>query len=170
MKPKECAALAETLFVSPETAQELLEAAKAAGEKGVQIHEGHPYAMRRLGQRYSNVLLSATGIRLGFRCVPNAEKKSREPMLCLDTWDDWFPATGTSAAAVVDNDIVAQWNESVPPTEMEAFCASCASTRGPTVRTWTFHHSANMISLIPHRGSLPVYYIMTRPTVLLPHD
>lgn len=168
--PKERKALAKAMLVSEETAQEILNAAKKADEKGVPVHEGHRSPLRQLGQRYCKAILNIGGGRLRFDCVPHARKKAKEPMLCLDTWDDWFPAAGVTCAAVVDNDVVSRWNEPVPLAEMETFCATRAADRGPVLRAWTFHHSPAMISLLPHKGSVPVCYAMTRPLVLLPHE
>ena len=167
VKPHEKTALAGAMMVSEETAQEILEAARAAGGEGIQVHEGHRSAMQQLGRHYCNALLSAGTGRLRFRCVANNAKKAPEPALCIDTWDDWFPGPGIAAAAVVDNDVVARWNEPLPLAEMEAFCASLATARGPLLRTWTFYHSNTMISLMPHKGSVPVCHAMTRPMVLL---
>jgi len=170
LKASEKAALAGAMMISEETAKEILEAARTAGEQGIQVHEGHPSPMRQLGQHYCHALLSAGGGRLRFRCIANFKKRAKEPVLCIDAWDDWFPAAGISAAAIVDNDVVARWNEALPLAEMESFCASRATARGPILRTWTFYHSATMISLMPHKGSVPVCYAMTRPMVLLPHE
>jgi len=168
--PEEVNALAQAMQVPDEVAQEILDAAKRAGEKGIQVHEGHLSPMRRLGQRYCHAVLGIGGGHLRFRCVANAKKKAKEPVLCIDAWDDWFPAAGILAAAVVDNDIVAQWKDSVPLEEMEDFCVSRAEARGVVMRTWFFHHSRDLISLIPHKGSVPVCYAMTRPMVLLSHE
>ena len=169
IKDHEKSALAGAMMISEETAKEMLEAARAAGENGIQLHEGHRSLMHLLGQHYYHALFSVGVGRLRFRCVANSQKKAKEPALCIDAWDDWFPGSGISAAAVVDNDIVARWNEALPLAEMESFCASRATARGPLLRTWTFHHSTAMISLMPHKGSVPACYAMTRPMVLLPH-
>jgi len=167
VKPHEKAALAGAMMISEQTAQEILDAARAAAGEGIQVHEGHRSIMHQLGRHYCHALLSAGTGRLRFRCVASP-KKAKEPALCIDAWDDWFPGPGIAAAAVVDNDIVARWNEPLPLSEMESFCASRANARGPLLRTWTFHHSTAMISLMPHKGSIPVCYAMTRPMVLLP--
>jgi len=169
IKAHEKSALAAAMMISEETAQEILETARAARESGIRVHEGHHSIMQQLGRHYCQALLSAGAGRLRFRCVPNSQKKAKEPALCIDAWDDWFPGPGIAAAAIVDNDVVARWNETLPLSEMESFCASRATARGSLLRTWTFHHSTSMISLMPHKGSIPVCYAMTRPMVLLPH-
>ena len=163
-------ALAAAMMVSQEIAMEILEAARIAGEKGVRVHEGHRLHLRQLGQRYVQAVTSAGTGRLHFYCSADLKKKAREPALCLDLWDDWFPAAGIVSAAVVDNNVVARWNEAVPLKEMEAFCTSRAEARGPIVRTWVLYHSTEMISLMPHKGSVPVCYAMTRPMVLLSQE
>ena len=169
LKATETTALAGAMLVSEEAAREVLEAAKASGEAGVKVHEGHRSAMQPLGRHYCHALLIKGVGRLRFRCIAN-KKKAREPALCLDTWDEWFPGAGIAAAAVVDNDVVAQWNETLPLAEMASLCASRAAARGALLRTWTFHHSTTMVSLMPHKGSVPVCYAMTRPMVLLSHE
>jgi len=170
VKADEKAALAGAMMVSEETAKEILDAARVAGEQGIQVHEGHHSAMQQLGEHYCHALLSTGTGRLRFRCVPNIKKRAKEPALCLNTWDDWFPGPGIAAAAIVDNDVVARWSEALPLAEMESFCASRATARGPLLRTWVFYHSPAMISLMPHKGSVPVCYAMTRPMVLLSHE
>jgi len=167
VKSKEGAALAKGMMVSTETAMDILNAARKAEARGVQVHQGHRHLMRQLGQRYCQSLLHSGGGNIHFRCEANPKKKSKMPMLCADSWDDWFPSAGIFAAAVVDNEVVARWGEVISVSEMEAFCVSRAKARGPVLRTWVLHHSLALISMMPHPGSVPVFYASTRPTVLL---
>lgn len=170
VSPKERKALAKALLISEETAQEILNALKKRSAQGLPIHEGHRLLMRRLGQRYCHAMMKAGGVQLRFDAIHVPRRKAREPMLCLDTWDDWLPNSDMACAAVVDSAVVAEWSELAPLAEMEAACGEHAADRGPVLRTWTFHHSTGMISLVPHKGSVPVCYAMTRPMVILPQE